>query len=72
MLAGSVSVLIVLGLVYTMVWVMLWRKDNQFTTWGELWPFGLAGLGTALLQIAVIDLGRFLLTGTWDGFFIAF
>jgi uncharacterized membrane protein len=70
MLAGSASILVVLTLVYTMVWVMLLRRDNQFTTWSDLWPFALAGFGVALLQIAAIDLVRFLLTGTWDGFFI--
>lgn len=72
MLAGSASILAVLTLVYTMVWVMLMRRDNQFSSWAGLWPFALAGFGVALLQIAAIDLGRFLLTGTWDGFFIAF
>ena len=72
MLAGSFSILVVLTLVYTMVWVMLMRRDNQFDTWTGMWPFILAGFGTALLQIAAIDLGRFMLTGTWDGFIIAF
>jgi uncharacterized membrane protein len=65
---GSLTVLLVLTLVYTVVWTMLLKQDNRFRTFREMWPLLLAGFTTALLQIALMDGGRFLLTGTWEGF----
>jgi uncharacterized membrane protein len=65
---GSMTVLLVLTLVYTVVWTMLLKQENRFRTLREMWPLLLAGFTTALLQIAVMDGGRFLITGTWGGF----
>jgi uncharacterized membrane protein len=62
------GVLMVLTLVYSMVWVMLMRQENEFTAWGETGLALLAGLTIALIQITAIDLFRFWLTGTWGGF----
>jgi hypothetical protein len=67
-LLSAASVLLLLSLVYSMVWVLLFRLENRFTHWRELiWPL-LGGFGLALTQIIVLDLIRFWLTGTWDGF----
>jgi uncharacterized membrane protein len=65
---SSITVLLVLTLVYTVVWTMALKQDNRFHSLRQISPLLLAGFTTALLQIAVMDGGRFLLTGTWEGF----
>lgn len=65
---SSISILLTLTLVYTIVWIMVSKKDNQYQRIRELWVPALAGFITALLQIAVLDAGRYWLTGTWAGF----
>jgi len=65
---SALATLTLLGLVYTIVVLMLARQENRAEQLKQLaLPF-IGGLGIALLQIAVIDLLRYLLTGTWDGF----
>jgi uncharacterized membrane protein len=67
-LISAAGVVVILTLVYSMLWLMLLRKENSYDKIKQL-SFALAGgFGTAMLQIAVFDLIRFLLTGTWDGF----
>ncbi|MCE1255559.1 MAG: DUF2085 domain-containing protein [Anaerolineae bacterium] len=65
---SAANVLLVLSTIYTILWVMLARRDNQFYDFRQLRWFMLAGLTTALLQIALMDYARYLLTGTWQGF----
>jgi uncharacterized membrane protein len=65
---SSLGVLVLLSLIYTMVLVMLFKKENQFTSFRPLTLFLVGGFTLALLQISLLDLGRFLLTGTWAGF----
>jgi hypothetical protein len=67
-LLSAASIFLILSMVYTIVWVMLAKRENKFMHYRELWVPLLAGFLTALLQIAVFDAGRFWLTGTWAGF----
>lgn len=67
-LLSGASIFLVLSMVYTIVWVMIFKKENKFSSYRELWVLILAGFLTALLQIAVLDAGRYWLTGTWAGF----
>jgi uncharacterized membrane protein len=62
------GVLILLMMVYSIIWVMLMRQENEFTRFSQLWLALAAGFTIAMLQIAAIDLLRFWLTGTWGGF----
>ncbi len=69
--AGILSVLGVLGLliiVFSMVWVLMMRQENEFTSLAQMWLPLLAGTTLAFLMITAIDLLRFRLTGTWGGF----
>ena len=66
---SSLNVLIVLGMIYTIVWAMVLKRENVFTVFSQTWVLVLFGLTTALLQIGLMDYGRFWLTGTWGGFF---
>jgi hypothetical protein len=62
------GVLLLLTMVYAMLWTMLMRQENAFSTLGTAWLPILAGLTITLLQITLIDLFRLWLTGTWGGF----
>lgn len=62
------GVLALLGMVFSVLWVMIMRQENSFETFPQLWMPALAGVTLALLMISVIDLLRLKLTGTWGGF----
>lgn len=69
-LLSAVGVLLLLTMIYSMVWVILFNKENQYEHFRELIFPSIAGFGLAILQIILIDAGRYLLTGTWSGFHI--
>ena len=62
------DVLLILSLIFTIVWVMIANKDNHFKGWKDTIWWLVAGFGSAMALIAVMDWVRFSLTGTWDGF----
>jgi uncharacterized membrane protein len=65
---SAAGVLIVLGLVYSVVALIVLRRENRVDSWRDLALPLTLGLGLALLQVGVLDLARFALTGTWAGF----
>ena len=67
-LISAAGVLVLLTMIYSMVWAMIMRLENRFTSLAQMWLTLTAGFTLALLQIALIDLLRFWLTGTWGGF----
>lgn len=67
-LLSTATIITILTLVYTIVWTMITKRENTFTSWREAWLPLLAGFATALAQIAVMDGARYALTGTWEGF----
>lgn len=67
-LLSALSVLVLLSMVYAMVWLMLFRLEGRAQHFGQLLLPLAGGLFMGILQIAVIDYGRYLLTGTWEGF----
>ncbi len=64
---SALGVLILLTLVYSMVFVMITRRENTFDHFKQLRVPLIAGYTLALLQIGIIDLLRYLWTGTWGG-----
>jgi uncharacterized membrane protein len=62
------GVLVLLIMVFGMVWLLVMRQENAFTSLKQLWMPFLAGTTLAFLMITAIDLLRFKLTGTWGGF----
>ena len=62
------GVLALLIMVFSMVWLLLMRQENAFSSLKELWMPFLAGTTLTFLMITAIDLLRFKLTGTWGGF----
>lgn len=67
-LISSAGVVFVLAMVYTIIWLMVFRKENSFDRWKQLLLPMAAGLATAIVQIGLIDWVRYLFTGTWSGF----
>lgn len=67
-LVSAAGVLVLLTMVYSLFWLIIMRKENT-CQWLSQMVFPLVGgFGVALVQIALFDLARFALTGTWDGF----
>jgi len=64
----TVGVLVLLTIVYAILWIMLFHKENQFGRLREAWVSLLAGLTIGILQIGIIDMLRYWLTGTWGEF----
>jgi hypothetical protein len=67
-LISSAGVLVLLIMVYSMVFLMLLRKENAYERFQQMFTPLAAGFLMAMLQIATLDLIRFWLTGTWSGF----
>ncbi len=67
-LVSSGGVLILLIMIYSMVWVMVFKRDNTYDGFSQLLIPLTAGYITALLQIGLFDLARYMWTGTWSGF----
>jgi uncharacterized membrane protein len=65
---SSLSVLLILGLIYSMVWMMVFKKDNTFQSWKEISGYLAAGFALAIFQVFAIDLVRFYFTNSWNGF----
>lgn len=67
-LLSAGTVVLILGLIYSIVWVMIRKKENAFTHSSQLVGYLAFGFFTALAQIFLIDLARLWITGTWIGF----
>jgi len=69
--AGLISaggVLLLLSMVYSIILIMLFKKENQFTKLSQITPYVVAGFIITMIQIAIFDMIRFIITGTWNGF----
>lgn len=65
---SAAGVLVLLTLVYTMLWLVVLKRENRYNGFEELIIPLIGGFGLALIQIGILDWLRYLLTGTWDGF----
>lgn len=64
---SGLGVMLILTLVYTIIWVLFSKTENRYDKIQQLWVPLTAGFLTALLQVSLIDAGRFILTRTWAG-----
>jgi len=69
-LISAAGVLVVLTLAYTLIWLMIRHHENRFNSWRGLSFPVCVGFGLALLQIIALDVVRFFLTGSWEGFLL--
>jgi uncharacterized membrane protein len=67
-LISAAGVIIILGIVYSMVLIMLFKFENRINKISQLSYAMIGGFTIALLQIGLLDIIRFFITGTWDGF----
>lgn len=67
-LVSSLGVVMLLTIVYSMLALLLSGRENQIAHLRQLFVPALAGFVLALLQIAGLDVIRYVLTGTWNGF----
>ena len=67
-IASAAAVLGLLTVVYTVMAVIVLRRENRASGWRELALPGVLGFSLALAQIAAIDWIRFAATQTWNGF----
>lgn len=65
---SAAGVLVLLTMTYTMVWLLVLKHENRISNLVELTLPVLGGFALSLVQIGLLDLGRYLLTGIWDGF----
>jgi uncharacterized membrane protein len=65
---SALGTLALLVIVFGMLWTMLMREDNTYTSGRQLLLPALSGLTLALLMVVSIDLVRLQFTGTWSGF----
>lgn len=66
MVVSGLGVFLVLSSVYTVVALMILRRENTQLHWRELLLPILMGMTIALLQLLLTSWLRFLLTGTWE------
>jgi uncharacterized membrane protein len=62
------TVVMLLSLVYSVLWIIILRREYRFERLRQLWFWLIAGFGTTLLQIGAMDAIRYALTGSWAGF----
>jgi uncharacterized membrane protein len=56
-----------LTVVYTLLWILIFKKENSLRNFKESVTYIALGCLTALLQIGLFDLLRLILTKTWAG-----
>lgn len=67
-LISAAGVIILLGIVYSMVLIMVFKSENRFNKISQFSYVIIGGFTIALIQIGLLDILRFFFTGTWDGF----
>lgn len=65
---STLTVLGILTLVYSVLIIMIAKRDNTIASWREYLPWLMSGLAFAFFQILLMDAIRLAITGTWAGF----
>ncbi len=65
---SGLAVLVTLSLCYSMLVIMVIKRENAYDNWKSAWLPLLAGFLVAISQTYLIDFVRYLFTGTWGGF----
>lgn len=67
-LISAASVMLLLTLLYTMIALTLTKNENFAEGYSDLLQPLLIGFIIALLQVSLLDYGRYMLMGSWNGF----
>jgi len=65
---GVIGVVVILVMLYAMIIITIFGKENTVARPVQMTTWLLAGLIVAFLHIGAFDIVRFMLTGTWEGF----
>lgn len=65
---SALGVVTIMTLIFTVVITSLLRRENKSHTLVDALPLLMLGVTGSLVLIGLIDLLRFMATGTWDGF----
>jgi hypothetical protein len=66
-LISASGVVLLLTLAYTTIWIRIINKENKYARLSEMILPLACGFSVTLTQIALFDLIRFIITGTWNG-----
>ena len=65
---SAFGVVLILVLLYSMILMVIFDRENHVERPKDFLPWLLAGLLVAFLHIGMIDYIRYMFTGTWEGF----
>lgn len=65
---STAAIVLLLSMIYSLIWIIIFKKENTFERYSDGLIFIVAGVATAIIQIGLLDLLRYNLTGTWQGF----
>jgi uncharacterized membrane protein len=66
-LISAGGVVLLLTMAYTILWIRILHKENQFSKLSQISRYAVVGFMISMTQIALFDLFRFIITGTWNG-----
>ncbi len=62
---STFSIFLILSMIYTLLWCIILNKENTLHLFRDGFRIFIMGIITAIVQIGVMDLLRYLLSGTW-------
>lgn len=62
------TIFLILSIIYALLWCIILKKENTLNHFREGIRIYSAGVITAIFQVGLMDLLRYLLTGTWNSF----
>jgi uncharacterized membrane protein len=65
---GVIGIVVILVMLYIMVLMIIFNRENRCIRWVDTINWVLIGLILAIMHIGAIDIVRYFLTGTWEGF----
>lgn len=67
-LFSILSIFTILSIIYSLLWCIILKKENTLHQFRDGMRIYIAGITTAIIQVGLMDLIRYLLTGTWNSF----
>lgn len=62
---STFSIFLILSMIYTLLWCIILKKENTLHLFSDGFRIFVMGIITAVAQIGVMDLLRYMLSGTW-------
>ncbi|MFN2144156.1 MAG: hypothetical protein ACK2T7_02335, partial [Anaerolineales bacterium] len=65
---GVIGIVVILAMLYIMILMIIFNRENRCNKLIDTLNWALVGVTLAFLHIGAIDIVRYFLTGTWEGF----